>query len=221
MGLIDEKTKEHLKKDFGEKLDKNVEIIFVSGEGCVYCNEIREIVTTLQDLSEGKIKVSEYNAQQDAEKIKEFGVDKYPLLIITGENHPHYNVRFYGIPSGYEFISLIESIFMVSKGHTHLSPQTKEIIKNIDKDVHIQVFVTPTCPHCPRAVLMAHQMAIENPKIRGDMIEAMEFEELANKYKVMAVPKIVINDTHSFEGALPEPYFVQKVKEAIEGGESQ
>ncbi len=216
MSLIDEKTQEHLKKDFKEKLEGSVKIIFVGGEGCMYCKEIEEIVTTLEKLSEGKIVVEKYDAQKDAEKIKEYEVDKYPLLIITGEKHPHYNVRFYGIPSGYEFISLVESIFMISHGHSHLSPQTKEIIKGIDKDVHLQIFVTPTCPHCPRAVLMAHQMAIENPKIRGDMIEAMEFEELANKYKVMAVPKIVINEEHSFEGALPEPYFVQKVKEALE-----
>lgn len=216
MSLIDERTKEHLKKDFNEKLEGEVRIIFVEGDGCAYCKEINEIVSTVAELSSGKIKVEKYNAQQDAERLKEFEVDKYPLLIITGEKHPHYNVRFYGIPSGYEFISFVESIFMVSKGHTHLSPQTKEILKNIDQNVHLQIFVTPTCPHCPRAVLMAHQMAIENPKIRGDMIEAMEFEELANKYRVMAVPKIVINEEHSFEGALPEPYFVQKVKEVLQ-----
>lgn len=216
MSLIDERTKEQLKKDFKEKLEGQVKIIFVMGEGCVYCNEINELITTLENLSEGKIVVEKYDAQKDADKIKEYNVDKYPLLIITGDKHLHYNVRFYGIPSGYEFISLIESIFMVSRGHTHLSSQTKEIIKAIDKDVHLQIFVTPTCPHCPRAVLMAHQMAIENPKIRGDMIEAMEFEELANKYRVMSVPKIIINDEHSFEGALPEPYFIQKVKETLQ-----
>ena len=142
-------------------------------------------------------------------------MDKYPAILIDNANDIKGNVRYYGIPSGYEFVSFIEDIFMRSLGKTNLAPNTKDEIKKIDKPVHIQVYVTPTCPHCPRAVLVAHQFAIENSNIISDMVEAIEFEELSNKYQVMAVPKIIINDKVMFEGAYPENMFLDKVKEAL------
>ncbi len=78
----------------------------------------------------------------------------------------------------------------------------------IDRPMHIQVFVTPTCPYCPRAVRLTHQFAMKSDLIRADMIESTEFPQLANRYEVMAVPKVVINDTIFSEGALPEPHFL-------------
>ena len=90
-----------------------------------------------------------------------------------------------------------------------------EIIKKVDKPVNIMVFVTPTCPYCPLAVRTAHKFAIENENITASMIEATEFPELSNRYSVFAVPKVVINDKVSFEGAIPEEAFAKKVIEAI------
>jgi predicted DsbA family dithiol-disulfide isomerase len=60
-------------------------------------------------------------------------------------------------------------------------------------------------------------MAIENTNITSDMIEVLEFPHLAHRYQVMAVPKIVINDRISFEGALPEALFVEHVLAALRG----
>jgi thiol-disulfide isomerase/thioredoxin len=63
---------------------------------------------------------------------------------------------------------------------------------------------------------LAHQFAFENQLIRADMIESSEFPQLVGKYQVMAVPKVVINDAASFEGALPEQHFLQHVLLALE-----
>ena len=103
---------------------------------------------------------------------------------------------------------------MVSRGASGLSQRSIEKIKEIDVPVHIQVFVTPTCPYCPSAVHLAHQLAMENDLITADMIEAIEFPDLAEKYMVMGVPKVVMNDVYYFEGALPERHYVDKVVEA-------
>ena len=63
---------------------------------------------------------------------------------------------------------------------------------------------------------MAHQLAMANPdRVKADVIDATEFPQLSRKYQVMAVPKIVINEVHSFEGALPETAFVGQVKKAV------
>ena len=81
----------------------------------------------------------------------------------------------------------------------------------MSKPVHIHVFITLTCPYCPMAVQLAHEMAMESTLITSDMVEATEFPHLAHKYDVAAVPKIVINETIEFEGALPESKFFKYV----------
>ncbi len=58
---------------------------------------------------------------------------------------------------------------------------------------------------------LAQQIALENPHVSADSVEASEFRNLAARYNVYGVPKIVVNDTVQFEGALPEPQFVQAV----------
>jgi len=64
----------------------------------------------------------------------------------------------------------------------------------INTKITMDVFVTPTCPYCPKAVFTAHQFAYLNPNFTGNMIEASEFEELTNRWNVYGVPKTVINE---------------------------
>ncbi len=214
--LIDEKTKEYLKEEFKQKLDKEVKILFFQGEPCEYCKEIKEIISTVADLSNGKIKIEEYDFDKDKEMVEKYKLEMQPALVMVSELFPKGNVRFYGIPSGYEFATLIEDILMFSTGKIDLPDEIKEEVKKIDKPVKMQIFITPTCPYCPRAVLVAHQFAALNENIIGDMVEAIEFPEISDKYQVSAVPKNVINDGKvMFEGAAPPQYFLEKVKEAL------
>jgi glutaredoxin-like protein len=126
-----------------------------------------------------------------------------------------YGIKFYGIPAGYEFASLIEAIKLVSTGSHGLKPDTTKFLDGLKKDVHLQVFVTPTCPYCPGAVLLAHKMAYYSPKVKGDMIEATEFPHLSQKYRVMGVPRTVINEKEFQEGAAPENTIITKIKAVL------
>lgn len=217
MPFLGEKERAYVSKLF-ESLKEDVEmVVFTQEFECEYCKATRELAEEVASLS-SKLRVRVYDFLKDADRAKEMDVDKIPALLIRNPNRA-FSLRFFGIPSGYEFVSLIEGLVDASKGETRLSPETKQKVRSYDKDVHIQVFVTPTCPYCPRAVRTAHQMAMENPKIKADMVESMEFPQLANRYEVMAVPKIVVNGRSAFEGALPERQFVQSVFAAAEGAE--
>jgi predicted DsbA family dithiol-disulfide isomerase len=77
--------------------------------------------------------------------------------------------------------------------------------------VHIQVFITPTCPYCPAAVRTAHRFALLNENIRADMIEAIEFPHLAQKYQVRGVPRSVINETLRVDGAVSESKYLEQI----------
>jgi glutaredoxin-like protein len=187
-------------------------VMFTQEFECEYCTETRQLVEEVAELSD-RITAEIYDFQADRAKAEELGIDKIPAIAVIGAQD--YGVRFYGIPSGYEFASFLHAIQSVAAGRPELSDATLRVVAGIQKPVHIQVFVTPTCPYCPQAVMLAHQLAIASPLIRADMVEAMEFPHLAVKYQVMGVPRTVINETVHIEGAAPESHVVAKLQEAL------
>jgi glutaredoxin-like protein len=209
LSLLPEDKKELLKKDFMEKLVEPVKIVMFTQEfECRYCSDTRKLVQELETLN-SKIKTEIYDFVSDAAKAKEYGINKIPALAIIGKKD--YGVRIYGIPYGYELQTLIEAIINVSKGKTDLSDKTKQILTEVKSPVHIQVFVTLTCPHCPAAASVAHKLAIESEMVKADVIESSEFPDLAVKYNVIGVPKIIINETVEFVGAFNEDLFAEHV----------
>lgn len=207
MSLIPDDKKEAIKNEFKEKLEKPVKIIMFTQElECRFCSDTRQLVQDMATLSD-KITTDVYDFVADADKAKQYGIDKIPALAIIGEID--YGVRIYGIPYGYELQTLMDAIINVSRGKTDISDKTREVLKDIKAPVHIQVFVTLTCPHCPTAAAIAHKLAIENDMIRADVIDATEFPQLAQKYSVIGVPKAVFNEKVELVGAFSEDLFAE------------
>jgi glutaredoxin-like protein len=211
MGLISDKDREIVRKKFSQMTQNVRLILFTQETECQFCRETRQIAEEISPLSD-KITLEVYDFVKDKEKADQMSIDKIPALAILGDRD--YGIRFYGIPSGYEFTSFVEDIMDIGMRKTNLSEKTKKALYELSKPVHIQVFVTPTCPYCPMAVRTAHKMAFESDKVRADVIESVEFPHLALKYNVKGVPKVVINETVTMEGAVPEPHFLEKVLEA-------
>ena len=209
MSLIPDDKKELLKADFNMRLVDPVKIVmFTQAIECQFCAQTRELVQELAPLNE-KISVEVYDFVADAAKAKEYGIDKIPAIAIIGKKD--YGVRIYGIPYGYELQTLIEAIINVSRGTTDLSENTKSILKEVKTPVHIQVFVTLTCPHCPVAAAVALKLAVESDLVKADVIDSGEFPDLAMKYNVVGVPKIIINEKIEFVGAFNEDLFAEHV----------
>jgi glutaredoxin-like protein len=209
MSLIPDDKKELLKNDFKERLVDPVKIVMFTQEmECRYCSDTRQLVQDLANLND-KITAEIKDFVADAAKAKEYGIEKIPAIAIIGKKD--YGVRIYGIPYGYELQTLIEAVINVSKGTTDLSEKTKSILKEVKSPVHIQVFVTLTCPHCPVAAAVAHKLAIESDLVKADVIESSEFPDLAMRYNVIGVPKIVINEKIEFVGAFSEDLFAEHV----------
>ena len=212
---LDDQIKAELSKQLSV-LTKNVKLIMFTQElECQYCRETKQILTELSEVSD-KITLEVKNFINDKADAEKLGVDKIPATVVVDEKGKDYGIKFYGIPSGYEFASLLEDIKLLGTGITGFDPQTENEIKNLDSDVHMQVFVTPTCPYCPQAVITAHKFAYLNERVKSDMIEATEFPHLSNKYNVRGVPRTVINENTFIEGAAPEQMVFDKVKEALE-----
>lgn len=211
MAYINDEDRAYLVEELG-KLPRPVTLRLFVGEECQTCDVAKELMEELVGLS-GKLALSVHDLDAAPEAALAYGIDKVPALVVEGERD--YGIRFFGLPSGYEFASLIEDIQDVAAGDTDLPEDIRAGLAGIERDVHIQVFVTPSCPYCPLAVRTAHKFALHSERIRADMVMANEFPVLADHYQVMAVPKVVINGFGGFEGALPEQMFLDKILERV------
>jgi glutaredoxin-like protein len=211
--MIPDDIQAQVKEELAQVSQAVIVRIFTSKTNCQYCNDALQLMKEIAPLCPN-LKLEEYDVELNEKEAKLYQVEQTPAILIHKEDAV-LPIRFYGIPSGYEFSSLIESIKMVGTGYTELTDQQISVIKAIDKPVTIKVFVTPSCPYCPPAVINAFKMALINPaQINAIMFEASEFPEVSNHYGVRSVPKIVINETTSFEGTIPMDQYLDKVLKA-------
>ncbi len=212
MPMLDDKVIKELTESF-KGLQSDMAIKYFTQEmECQFCKETRELLQELDKIS-ARIKLEIFDFVKDKSEAQKYGIDRIPATVIMGDTDR--GIRFYGIPAGYEFGTLVEAIKMVSNGKVDLNQESKTFLDGLKKDVHLQVFVTPTCPYCAGAVVLAHQMAFYSDRVKADMVEATEFPHLSQKYQVMGVPKTVINEKAFQEGAAPENVIIEKIKSVL------
>jgi glutaredoxin-like protein len=145
MSLLREEDRQFLIEEF-RSLREPVQLVVFSQEfECQYCRDTRLIAEELSQLS-GSIELQVYDFVKDAKVAEQYQVDKVPAMaVVRGGEHPKdYGIRFFGIPAGYEFTSLVEDIRMVSEGESGLSAASKSQLATLTEPLHLQVFVTPT-----------------------------------------------------------------------------
>jgi glutaredoxin-like protein len=224
MALISDRDRAHLTDLFAKELTDDVTAHFftiaaprlhVPGRAaCDFCEETRALLEEVAGLTT-HVTLALHDRDREPELAARFGVDKAPAIVLEGKAAGR--VRYYGIPAGYEFRSLVEDLIDVATGRHGLSARTLQVLEELPGEAHIQVFVTPTCPYCPGVARLAHRLAIASAKVTADVVEANEFPDLSDRYGVAGVPQTVINDRHSFVGAQPEARFVAEVRRAVVG----
>jgi len=209
--ILDKKVMAEVKDRFASLQEKVKLVVFSQEMECQFCLENHTLNEEIASTSD-KIELEVFDFQKNRIEVERYHITQIPAAAVVGERD--YGIRFYGIPGGYEFSSLLDSISMVSRRESGLSPESKRRLKSWNKPAHIQVLVTLTCPYCFQAVRLAHQLAFENEFITADMVDTSEFPYLINKYQVYGVPKVVINETVQFEGALAETEFIDRLLQA-------
>lgn len=150
MALISTEDQQTLKTLFQEGLPNDVTITYftqresvllIPGQECGYCKDTRELLEEVTALS-SKLHLVVKDFVRDEQEAQQMGITRIPAFVLQGRAKG--KVRFLGIPAGYEFSTVIESLLDVSKGATKLSAKTLDALATVDQDLHIQVFVTPT-----------------------------------------------------------------------------
>jgi glutaredoxin-like protein len=125
-----------------ENLDHPVKLInFTQEQECMYCAETHKLMEEVAALSD-KVSLEVYDFVADTEQVKKYSIDKIPATVVEGPED--YGIRFFGVPSGYEFGTLVEAVILASNGDSGLKPETREALAQLSEPVHLQVFVTPT-----------------------------------------------------------------------------
>jgi alkyl hydroperoxide reductase subunit AhpF len=107
---------------------------------------------------------------------------------------------------------------LVSTRNSALKPEVVEYLQNLKTPIHLQVFVTPTCPYCPRAVMSAHQLAFETSMIQAEAVDAWEFQEKVGQFGVSGVPHTVINQGKgNFVGSAGVEDLLAEIRRVVDG----
>jgi glutaredoxin-like protein len=176
----------------------------------------RQVLDEMVPLNE-RIALEEVNFVLERDRVEQYGITHIPAIALLRDGVDT-RIRFFGAPAGYEFMSLVEAVALAGGDDSGLSEPSKKLIaEHVAAPLDIKVFVTPTCPHCPRAVTLAHRMAVENPQIQATCVEATEFMDLSRQYHVTGVPKTIVNGTIEILGAVPEDDFVRAVLQRPSG----
>jgi len=228
MPIIPDRDRDMLKREFRKELKDDVtlrlftqgsSLLTIPGRECKYCPETKQLLEELTALSP-KLHLEVYDVYSRAEEKQKYGVDQIPAIVMgkNGEGR----LKFYGIPMGLEFPTIVEGIKTISRGVSPLSMDTRKRLRKVDQPVHIRVFVTPSCGYCPTVARLAHALALENEHITSDVIEVEEFPALAQAFQVKGVPKTVMGTVSQLAGvpaqvqlvgAVSETEFVDKVLE--------
>jgi glutaredoxin-like protein len=219
MALIDDEIATELKEEF-RRLKNPVRLaVFSEALADPESEQVSRLVLELAAL-DSRLRAERHDFVLDQDRVEALGIARVPGIAVMGADKD-YGIRLYGLPSGYEFGALVDTILDVSSGESGLADATKAYLATLERPIHIQVFSTPTCPHCPRAVRLAFRFAIESDKVQADGVEVTGYPDLARRYRVSSVPKTVVNDGVEFVGAGPESMLLEHVQDAAAGGTSR
>ncbi len=218
--LISEQDKTQLRRTFRKDLKRQVQLrlftqrqslLTIPGRECPYCPQTEQLMEELAGLTP-KVELETVDFYGQPDVAKEQGVTRIPAIVLSADGSAR--VKFYGAPMGYEMATIVEDIKTISRGVSPLNMDTRKKLRQLNQDVHIQVFVTPTCTFCPGMARLAHAVALESSRVTSDVIEIQEFPALGQTYGVRSVPLTVINEHIRFTGAVTETQFIEKVMEA-------
>jgi alkyl hydroperoxide reductase subunit AhpF len=116
-------------------------VFFTQTLNCETCEPTKQILGELAELS-GQIILEEHNFLLEKDLAEGYGIDRVPSIAVVGAKD--YGIRFLGIPSGYEFMSLLDAIQIVSAGDSGLQDSSRAMLAGLESPLALQVFVTPT-----------------------------------------------------------------------------
>lgn len=164
------------------KLEKNV-VLKLRLDKRAVSGEVRGFMSEFEELSD-KLSVRIEEADDNG---------NLPETEVSLEDKD-FGIRFHGVPSGHEINSFILAIYNVGGAGKAVDAATLSKINSINKKTNIKVLASLSCTMCPEVVMGTQRIASLNDNVEAEMFDLMHFPKLKEKYKVMSVPCMIIND---------------------------
>ena len=122
------------------------------------------------------------------------GIGHLPCVRVCRPDGSWTGLAFHGVPGGHEFTSFVLGLYNAAGPGQALDEDTRAAIQSVQKPIKLEILVSLSCTMCPELVTAAQRIAAENPHITAQVYDLNRFPDLREKYQVMSVPCLVIND---------------------------
>lgn len=193
---------------------RKLAIVVPGREECRFCEEIGAALTEIAALHPRiALRVHEFGeARAEAARL---GVQRVPCTVVRGQaNRP---LRFYGLPGGQQFATLIETIIVSSLPGAEVEAAARAVLRKLREPVQVSVFVTPACEYSAAVADAAYRMALAQSQVKAEVVEITEFPELVERFAVTATPTTVIDGRIVVRGLVDETELAVHIVRSAEG----
>jgi len=209
--MISERSLEIIKAS-ARSLNKPVRLaLFTSDTGCPACPEMTGLARALKSHFD-KIALETYDLVMDRDKSQQYGIERVPAIVLQGGGGE--TATFYGLIEDVFLNILLDTIQSLSTAKVWFPDDVRRVLKHLDHDVRIRVFVESDCPLCRPVAETAIGLALESRYVYSDIIVADDYPELIKKYKIKKLPMTLFGENLQMEGHVTESAFLEMIFEA-------
>jgi thioredoxin reductase (NADPH) len=173
------------------------------GKNDLFSSAARFLIRAVREVAP-KVSLREYDLSHKT--AKKWNIERAPALLFDPDR---YRIRWLGAPIGEEARTLVETLVMMGHRASGLSEESLKVLKKIDSERQVKVFVSPSCPYCPQQAVNALKAAIEKPDVISlEIIDIQANPDLADQYSAQSVPQTYSNEVLIAQGAQPEELFM-------------
>ena len=198
-GFLDDALREQLAAVV-ERFENKVKVVVFKDPNNEESVNIENAVKEIASISD-KLEFSSYNAGENKELEAKVKITRTPTIAVLDKDGNFSGLKYSSLPSGHELNSFILGLYNVAgPGQKVSSEEALEKIKNINKPVNIKIGISLSCTKCPKTVQATQRIATLNKNVEMEMINIFTFQDFKNRYDIMSVPAIIIDDQHVYFG---------------------
>lgn len=180
-------------KDIFAKFDKKVKVVLIKDPEIAKSIQMEEFLSEISSLSD-KIDFHSLNKNENLELEKKVDAERFPTIAFFDQDNNFKGIKFSTLPGGHELNSFILALYNIAGAGQKISEESKKKIDGISTPQKIKIGVTLSCSRCPESVQSAQRIAIENSNIDVEVIDVFTFPKFREKFEIMSVPAIIIDD---------------------------
>lgn len=185
--------------DVVARFENSIELVVIKDPANEESVGIEKAVKEIADISD-KLKFSSYNKGENKDLEAKIKAERFPTIAILNKDGEYSGLKYSSIPSGHELNSFILGMYNVAGPGQKVADESLAKIANINKPVNIKIGISLSCTKCPKTVQSAQRIATLNKNVEMEMINIFTFQDFKNRYDIMSVPAVIIDDKHIYFG---------------------